>query len=267
MLERGTIVHVCCLVSAAIFTVAGASAGDDVTWKGGDRGVVLQDAPLMSSETRLDTIPAGTELMAETVQGNWLLVEAPTSKKKGWVVANLVGRLASDLAPVFPKDMQGKWSVKSKTAEAGEGTLCIRDSYLLWIRKADTVHLVRSTALTGVTRSGRAGTGWEFHAAQFKIPYTIGMPFPPREGAKPIIVEREASVSKEGEEIVLALDAAETTVRGNPPAIPSGASIQVTDYVTNSQGEREGVYRLSVPKDEVRFRRSTSETGKRENGK
>lgn len=64
---------------------------------------------------------------------------------------------------------------------------------------------------------------------------------------------------KEGDELVLTLDAVATTVRGTPPGIPYGASIQIMDYVTNSQGEREGVYRISVPKEELRFHRVSSE--------
>ncbi len=67
-------------------------------------------------------------------------------------------------------------------------------------------------------------------------------------------------VSKDGKEIVLTFDATETTVRGTPPGISRGMEIQVMDYVTNDKGEQEGIYKISVSREELRFRRVPAES-------
>jgi hypothetical protein len=101
MLKRRTVLHAG--VAAIMLVPAAVRACDAVVWKKGDRGVTLQEVPVMSGKTRLGGIPAGIELTAEKVEGRWILVEAPISgeanKRKGWVATELVGRLPSDLPP------------------------------------------------------------------------------------------------------------------------------------------------------------------------
>jgi HEAT repeat protein len=109
------------LATALLALMTGVSGAAE--WKAGDRLVTIRDAPVQVGTRTVATVPEGTELVANAVQGDWVAVMLSQDGREitGWIEAkHLSARSSSREAPE-----RRRRKVNTTTVRTAVGTMIV----------------------------------------------------------------------------------------------------------------------------------------------